>query len=120
LIADIIFIIYIYQRWIYRVDPKRVNEFGTSGDMTDQPPVDPALVGAQNGVVHAIEDSPLTPDSPDTEGTALAEDTPVTEDPSHAAGDPAKAGSPTPEAAATQSKHSTSHRQKSKAAKKKD
>jgi hypothetical protein len=27
---DIIFLIYIYQRWIYRVDPKRVNEFGTS------------------------------------------------------------------------------------------
>ncbi|KAL3081305.1 hypothetical protein niasHT_039782 [Heterodera trifolii] len=29
---DIIFLIYIYQRWIYRVDPKRVNEFGTTGD----------------------------------------------------------------------------------------
>lgn len=29
---DIIFIIYLYQRWIYRVDPKRVNEFGISGD----------------------------------------------------------------------------------------
>ncbi|VDL70731.1 unnamed protein product [Nippostrongylus brasiliensis] len=27
---DIIFIIYVYQRWIYRVDPKRMNEFGTS------------------------------------------------------------------------------------------
>uniref|UniRef100_A0A183C4C7 Cleft lip and palate associated transmembrane protein 1 n=1 Tax=Globodera pallida TaxID=36090 RepID=A0A183C4C7_GLOPA len=32
---DIIFLIYIYQRWIYRVDLKRVNEYGTSGD--DQP-----------------------------------------------------------------------------------
>jgi hypothetical protein len=29
---DIIFFIYLYQRWIYRVDPKRVNEFGVSGD----------------------------------------------------------------------------------------
>lgn len=29
---DIIFIIYLYQRWIYRVDPKRVNEFGISGE----------------------------------------------------------------------------------------
>ncbi|CAD5221132.1 unnamed protein product [Bursaphelenchus xylophilus] len=29
---DIIFLIYIYQRWIYRVDPTRVNEFGTSAD----------------------------------------------------------------------------------------
>ncbi|KAK0422658.1 hypothetical protein QR680_007704 [Steinernema hermaphroditum] len=27
---DIIFLIYLYQRWIYKVDPKRVNEFGTS------------------------------------------------------------------------------------------
>jgi len=29
---DIIFLIYLYQRWIYRVDPTRVNEFGTSLD----------------------------------------------------------------------------------------
>lgn len=29
---DIIFFIYLYQRWIYRVDPKRVNEFGISGE----------------------------------------------------------------------------------------
>ena len=32
---DIIFLIYLYQRWIYRVDPKRVNEFGTSGEMME-------------------------------------------------------------------------------------
>ena len=31
-IADIVFFIYLYQRWIYRVDPKRVNEFGTTGE----------------------------------------------------------------------------------------
>lgn len=29
--ADVVFFIYLYQRWIYRVDPNRVNEFGTSG-----------------------------------------------------------------------------------------
>lgn len=28
---DVVFFIYLYQRWIYRVDPNRVNEFGTSG-----------------------------------------------------------------------------------------
>jgi hypothetical protein len=28
---DIIFLIYLYQRWIYRVDPTRVNEFGQGG-----------------------------------------------------------------------------------------
>ena len=27
---DIIFFVYLYQRWIYRVDPTRRNEFGTS------------------------------------------------------------------------------------------
>jgi len=29
---DIIFLVYIYQRWAYRVDPKRVNEYGVSMD----------------------------------------------------------------------------------------
>ncbi|KAL5107409.1 hypothetical protein TcWFU_001916 [Taenia crassiceps] len=32
---DIIFFIYLYQRWIYRIDPKRVNEFGVSKEMLD-------------------------------------------------------------------------------------
>ena len=30
--ADIIFLIYLYQRWIYPVDKKRVNEFGQVAD----------------------------------------------------------------------------------------
>uniref|UniRef100_A0A3Q2CFI3 CLPTM1 regulator of GABA type A receptor forward trafficking n=1 Tax=Cyprinodon variegatus TaxID=28743 RepID=A0A3Q2CFI3_CYPVA len=30
-LRDVVFFIYLYQRWIYRVDPNRVNEFGTSG-----------------------------------------------------------------------------------------
>ena len=29
---DIVFFIYLYQRYKYRVDPKRLNEFGTSGE----------------------------------------------------------------------------------------
>ena len=29
---DIIFLIYLYQRYIYRVDHSRINEFGVSGD----------------------------------------------------------------------------------------
>jgi hypothetical protein len=36
---DIVFFIFLYQRWIYRVDPKRVNEFGTSGDDSQGAPV---------------------------------------------------------------------------------
>ncbi|XP_074321008.1 uncharacterized protein LOC141657620 [Silene latifolia] len=34
---DVIFLIYIYQRWIYPVDKKRVNEFGFGGDDEPQP-----------------------------------------------------------------------------------
>ncbi|KAK3593434.1 hypothetical protein CHS0354_020196 [Potamilus streckersoni] len=33
---DVIFFIYLYQRWVYRIDPKRVNEFGTSQEMLEQ------------------------------------------------------------------------------------
>ena len=36
--VDIVFFIFLYQRWIYRVDPKRVNEFGTTGEDTMGPP----------------------------------------------------------------------------------
>ena len=34
--TDIVFFIFLYQRWIYRVDPTRVNEFGTTGEDTVQ------------------------------------------------------------------------------------
>uniref|UniRef100_A0A7C9DAD9 Uncharacterized protein n=2 Tax=Opuntia streptacantha TaxID=393608 RepID=A0A7C9DAD9_OPUST len=34
---DIIFLIYVYQRWIYPVDKKRVNEFGFGGEDEGQP-----------------------------------------------------------------------------------
>lgn len=30
--ADVIFLIYVYQRWIYPVDKTRVNEFGFGGE----------------------------------------------------------------------------------------
>ncbi|XP_010252372.1 PREDICTED: cleft lip and palate transmembrane protein 1 homolog [Nelumbo nucifera] len=33
---DVIFLIYLYQRWIYPVDKKRVNEFGFGGEDDDQ------------------------------------------------------------------------------------
>lgn len=33
---DIVFFIFLYQRWIYKVDHKRVNEFGFSGEMEEQ------------------------------------------------------------------------------------
>ncbi|KAJ6645868.1 Cleft lip and palate transmembrane protein 1 [Pseudolycoriella hygida] len=33
---DIVFFIFLYQRWIYKVDHKRVNEFGFSKEMEDE------------------------------------------------------------------------------------
>lgn len=44
---DVVFFIYLYQRWIYRVDPTRVNEFGMSGEApTAAAPVAEALPAA--------------------------------------------------------------------------
>ncbi|CAK8688501.1 unnamed protein product [Clavelina lepadiformis] len=37
---DIVFFIYLYQRYAYRVDPKRVNEFGTSAEILESPAQD--------------------------------------------------------------------------------
>ncbi|GFZ18713.1 transmembrane CLPTM1 family protein [Actinidia rufa] len=33
---DVIFLIYLYQRWVYPVDKKRVNEFGFAGEDENQ------------------------------------------------------------------------------------
>ncbi|KAJ8368992.1 hypothetical protein SKAU_G00090200 [Synaphobranchus kaupii] len=43
---DVVFFIYLYQRWIYRVDLNRVNEFGTSGA---EPHKDSSEQGAESG-----------------------------------------------------------------------
>jgi hypothetical protein len=51
-VADIVFLIYVYQRYIYPVDKSRVNEYGTSQEMlegdapTDAPPDALPLEGA--------------------------------------------------------------------------
>ncbi|KAM4754913.1 LOW QUALITY PROTEIN: putative lipid scramblase CLPTM1 [Cyanocitta cristata] len=34
---DVVFFVYLYQRWIYRVDPTRVNEFGGTGQAPAAP-----------------------------------------------------------------------------------
>ncbi|KAI0210510.1 Cleft lip and palate transmembrane protein 1-like [Lamellibrachia satsuma] len=56
---DIVFCIYIYQRYIYRVDPKRVNEFGISGDMFDEEGkiLPPPAEDGDTSPVAAIEDT---------------------------------------------------------------
>jgi hypothetical protein len=60
---DIIFLIFLYQRWIYRVDHSRVNEFGVSGD-------DIALAQQQS--------NDRTPDTQTAQSEAEAEAVPQT------------------------------------------
>lgn len=59
-----VFFIYLYQRWIYRVDPNRVNEFGTSG--TDHLSNDTAAVEAAPAAAAAAADAAIT-DKPEGE-----------------------------------------------------
>lgn len=33
---DVVFFIFLYQRWIYRVDPTRVNEFGYAAEPVEE------------------------------------------------------------------------------------
>jgi hypothetical protein len=44
--ADVIFLIYLYQRWKYPVDKKRVNEFGFGGE--DEPAARETLEGSDS------------------------------------------------------------------------
>ncbi len=53
---DVVFFIYLYQRWIYRVDPNRVNEFGTSG--VDHTQNDRGAADAASATAAAITDKP--------------------------------------------------------------
>ena len=48
-LADVVFFIYLYQRWIYRIDLKRVNEFGYTGE---------DLTGASASTEQAAEPQP--------------------------------------------------------------
>ncbi|TVT98231.1 hypothetical protein EJB05_56450 [Eragrostis curvula] len=45
---DVIFLIYLYQRWKYPVDKKRVNEFGFGGE--DEPQAKEAVEGSDSAV----------------------------------------------------------------------
>lgn len=53
---DIVFFIFLYQRWIYRMDPKRVNEFGTTGEDSSAPPG--TTPGGREGA--KLTDPPIT------------------------------------------------------------
>ena len=65
--TDIIFFIFLYQRWIYRVDPSRLNEFGVSKEMLEKgpPQAQAAVEGAEGSSVTAKQEEPLAPKSPE-------------------------------------------------------
>ncbi|KAF8564936.1 hypothetical protein P879_05567 [Paragonimus westermani] len=48
---DVIFFVFLYQRWIYPMDPNRVNEFGVSKHMLDKTEREPTV----NGQLLAID-----------------------------------------------------------------
>merc|ERR1712142_907797 len=64
---DIVFFIFLYQRYIYKEDKTRVNEFGFSGDMLDEMEEKPAV---DNEEVAAI-----TQESPEAEADANSDET---------------------------------------------
>lgn len=62
---DVIFFVYLYQKWKYKVDYSRVNEFGQGGDDEDEPAEDKTKIaerpgavadGKSDGKVKAVED----------------------------------------------------------------
>merc|ERR1719419_630649 len=64
---DIVFFIFLYQKYIYKEDKTRVNEFGFSGDMLDEMEEKPAV---DNEEVAAI-----TQESPEAEADANSDET---------------------------------------------
>ena len=63
------FFIFLYQRWIYRVDPKRVNEFGTSGEDHNPSTTTQAVTQGE------IDTGPHNNEPPVEEGTEHSEET---------------------------------------------
>jgi hypothetical protein len=56
-ISDIFFFIFLYQRWIYKTDLTRVNEFGFSGEMEQEAAASQSGQQA-NGAAPAIAAAP--------------------------------------------------------------
>ncbi len=52
---DIVFFIFLYQRWIYKVDKKRVNEFGYSAEMLEEKPEKEAIANGEISEKSAAE-----------------------------------------------------------------
>ena len=52
---DLVFFVYLYQRWIYPIDKKRVNEFGRAYEEDDEPREGEDTPDASAGVSDAKE-----------------------------------------------------------------
>lgn len=63
-ISDIVFFIFLYQRWIYKVDKSRVNEFGFSGEMEEDVKKGAIANGDATEPVAAIESKPTPSPKP--------------------------------------------------------
>lgn len=69
--ADIIFLVYVYQRWVYPVDKKRVNEFGFGGADEKAPE---AGVGLLEGTEAAAQGVRAGEDRADVPRAGITED----------------------------------------------
>ena len=56
-IADVIFLIYLYQRWKYPVDKSRVNEFGFGGEEKKEENKRNGVEPPSESIVDASEES---------------------------------------------------------------
>ena len=66
---DIVFFIFLYQRYIYKEDKSRVNEFGFSGDMLEEKDATPQ----ENGDTKALENKKEEDNEEEGESPAVSE-----------------------------------------------
>lgn len=62
---DLVFLVYLYQRWIYRVDKKRANEFGYAEEQGEE-------VEQQEGEQQQLADTPAPADEQVASGSDAA------------------------------------------------
>lgn len=60
ILSDIVFFIFLYQRYIYKVDMKRVNEFGYSAEMLEDKTKGKLTTNGQPAI-EAATDAPKQP-----------------------------------------------------------
>lgn len=65
-----VFFIYLYQRWIYRVDPTRVNEFGMSGEAPTAAGALPPAPAPTTTTATAREEASTPPPTRPTQGAS--------------------------------------------------